>query len=201
MKVLASDTWAGQIEGHPAEINFVVYADQVAEGRGEVDVSLCQAGRTEAPQLLIGTFQLFLRDFDTPWLQRFWSLYQHNSAFRREVDAFYCLAAYQTPVIQQSISLPRAEATITVDSPLANAIWALNAQGFETLASSAGGAYRKAFVTARHLPRELEEVAQAAGFAVANGTLSTDVPFCQPLAAEAASQSLVQMLHDWSQGE
>lgn len=148
----------------------------------------------------IGTFVLFLRDFDSRWLERFWQLYQSNSEFRVKADSFYKIGSARQCSDKVITSLSGWDEEVGIDRRIVNAIWAMNAQGFRTLGAFEGGAAFRAYVMAELLPPELGEVAEAAGFSVSHGGIRVVVPMTQPLAAEHASEDFCRMLDDWSTG-
>lgn len=201
MSLLAACKFEGVVEGKRACLDYAVYAENLADGEGEVDVHLYYCDAEGAPLAPIGTFVLPLRDFDSGWLRRFWAQYQNDSDFRSAADGFYRIGSalhhHETVVV----TVPGKGDQVVVAKPIAEAIWTLNAQGFHTKAACSGGAASRAYVIADRLPPELEAVADSAGFSVMCGEIRVAVSMTQPLAAEAASAALCRMLDDWSKGQ
>ncbi|WP_146218720.1 hypothetical protein [Halomonas sp. LBP4] len=200
MELLATKLFQGDIEGRAACLEYAAYFETLHEDTGDVDIHLYYCDSEGAPTDPIGTFVIPLRDFDSSWLARFWSLYQRNREFREGAISFYRIGNYQRHQKRVRIPLPGAGEETSVDAAIAEAVWALNAQGFHTLGASAGGALSRAYVSSEHLPPELEQVAEAAGFRVANGVIRVVVPMSQPVAAEAGADAFCRMLNDWAAG-
>ncbi len=201
MVLLAECKFDGIVEGVRACLDYAVYAENIADGDGEVDVHLYYCDAEEAPLAPIGTFVLPLRDFDSGWLRRFWTQYQNDRGFRSAADGFYRIGSavqHQETVVA---TVPGEGDQVTVPKPIAEAIWTLNAQGYPIRAAGSGGAASRAYVIADHLPPELEAVAASAGFSVSCGEIRVAVSMTQPLAAEVASAAFCRMLNDWSKGQ
>ncbi len=201
MSLLAACKIEGIVEGMRACLDYAVYAVNLADGEGEVDVHLYYCDEEGAPLAPIGTFVLPLRDFDSGWLRRFWGQYQNDRDFRSAADDFYKIGNAVQHHDTVVIPVPGEGDQVVVAKPIAEAIWTLNAQGFRTKAACSGGAASRAYVTADHLPPELEAVAGSAGFRVSCGEIRVAVQMTQPRAAEAASAAFCRMLDDWSKGQ
>lgn len=201
MSFLAYGTLCGWIDGYPACLDWLVPEAAPRDEAGEVDLHLYWVDDSGEPVRPIGTIVMLLRDFDSGWVKRFWSRYQGDTAFREAADAFYFLGRYGVPHPRIPMTLAGSDAPILVDEPIAGAVGALQAQGFQVLEGRAGGSAARPVLRADFLPAELTEVARGAKFSVDSGCITTQVALSQPAACAAAGQSFVAMLDDWARGE
>tara|TARA_R110002051_G_scaffold309855_2_gene382717 strand:+ start:4166 stop:5173 length:1008 start_codon:yes stop_codon:yes gene_type:complete len=176
------------VEGK-ALLDYVVYFEGPL--KETIDVCILFASEQHLGKTQVwGTFQLWLKDFDSRWFDQFWHLFTESQVFRQQVKKYY-------GIVNGHERVANCE---QIQKQLDSAAMMLMSQGFKVNSTHVGGAIQSTYIETDHLPSELMVTARQAGFRVEATRISAGGLVCQPIANIEATKALGQLLEEWSVG-
>lgn len=172
-----------------ALLDYAVYFEAPLKETIDVCILFAPEQKRESTRLW-GTFQLWLKDFDSRWFDQFWDLFIQSQVFRQQVKNFYGITG----------SSERADTEQTLNQQLESVSMMLKSQGFDVKNFHIGGTIQSSCIESNNFPRELVEAARQAGFRVDKQRILAGGLVCQPIANLEANKAFGQLLAEWTAG-